>query len=164
MHTVWIKSFGYETLLGYDFHNLCMMDRKLISCVGFCLRIAQRQGKQSTVEHLWHALYSLTGDDDEQPLKQPLCLYAALGLDTCLASAASSTQVNAAPSAMVDSDVNPGIEFQDFGSCTDKDHAAKLRGQQRSDQASQTEARMIPMDEFDAFVQRFTKDLEKRLI
>jgi len=116
------------------------MDRKLISCVGYSLRIAQRQGKQSTVEHLWHALHSLT-HDDEHPLKRPLCLYAALGLDIGLTSTASSTQVNAAHSAMVDTDVTPGILFQDFCSCSDTDHVAKIRGQQRSDQASQTEAR-----------------------
>ena len=117
-----------------------MMDCKLISYVGYSLRIAHRQGKQSTVEHLWHALHSLT-HDDEHPLKRPLCLYAALGLDTGLTSTASSTQVNAAHSAMVDTDVTPGILFQDFGSCSDTDHVAKIRGQQRSDQASQTEAR-----------------------
>ena len=41
---------------------------------------------------------------------------------------------------MVDTDVTLGILFQDFGSCSDTDHVAKIRGQ-RSDQASQTETR-----------------------
>ena len=53
-----------------------MARRKLISCIGYSLRLATKQGRVSIAQHLWHGFYALTQEQNENEcvsIARPLC-------------------------------------------------------------------------------------------
>eukprot|EP00438_Fugacium_kawagutii_P001394 Skav209312 [mRNA] locus=scaffold994:454641:455288:+ [translate_table: standard] len=59
-----------------------MADGKLVSSLGYSLRLAQKQGRNLLAQHLSLGLYSLTQElsSEKVTMAKPLSLYSALGL------------------------------------------------------------------------------------
>eukprot|EP00438_Fugacium_kawagutii_P012171 Skav205387 [mRNA] locus=scaffold1642:27116:27760:+ [translate_table: standard] len=133
---------------------------KLIACIGYSLRLAQKSGQTTTIDHLWHGLYSLTRQDE--PVKQPLCLYTALGLDQDVVMNQHPTSSSCAQSATLalGGDLIP---LQHCPHIHLSAAPARPTAQGCCNVATQTEVGMISMPDFEAFLARFTKDVEKRL-
>ena len=125
----------------FKFTVLCtaMADRKLISCIGYSLRLATKQGRVSIAQHLWHGFYALTQEQNENEcvsIARPLCLYSALGLDGHEPDEkhlpGTTSFRDPAPSTLLDQDLAAG-------------QYASAMVRPFSDQATQTETQMLTM-------------------
>ena len=86
-----------------------MADRKLVACIGYTLRLAQRQKEIDVAGHLWHGLYSLTKTTNVTVrIKKPISLYSALGFSDMMSESISTVLVDDAPSQGCD----PSIQTQ----------------------------------------------------
>eukprot|EP00438_Fugacium_kawagutii_P009924 Skav216417 [mRNA] locus=scaffold457:661440:662060:+ [translate_table: standard] len=115
-----------------------MADRKLISCIGYSLRLAKRNGRIDAAQHLWRGLYSLAKPEGECTVR-PLCLFAALGLD--------EAKENEARHHLA--------QVSEISHTT----APQLR-----DQLTQTETQMLSVQELHAIVGRIERDLVEKLV
>ena len=116
-----------------------MADRKLISCIGYSLRLATKQGRVSIAQHLWHGFYALTQEQNENEcvsIARPLCLYSALGLDGHEPDEkhlpGTTSFRDPATSTLLDQDLAAG-------------QYASAMVRPFSDQATQTETQMLTM-------------------
>ena len=76
-----------------------MADRKLVACIGYTLRLAQRQKEIDVAGHLWHGLYSLTKTTNVTVrITKPISLYSALGFSDMMSESISTVLVDDAPS------------------------------------------------------------------
>lgn len=129
-----------------------MVDRKLISCVGYSLRLAKRSGQEVAAEHLWHGLNCLIQGKTECS-GRPLCLFTALGFDEAVdADPCQQPITDTGDVAMSDVD-----SVQVSAKPSQKEVAC-------CEAAAQTEVSVISMVDFHSFLARFQKDLEERLL
>jgi len=115
-----------------------MADRKLISCIGYSLRLAKRHNHEVAVSHLSQGLYSLA-QGGACSVKQ-ISLYSALGFDEATADDEPRD------------DTAFGNHLLLFGA-----------GTQVYDKSTQTESQMMTMEEFQQIIARIEKDLVEKL-
>lgn len=134
-----------------------MAQRKLISCIGYSLRMAIKLGHDGTAEHLWHGLYAASSHEVVRTETKKLSLFSALGLDQSpeirSQSDTSLVKIEASNERWTNRSQDPHRS-----SSTSVQVAIE-----QSDEATQTVEDMLPMSEFAAFLERLQKDLEKNL-
>eukprot|EP00438_Fugacium_kawagutii_P005820 Skav223986 [mRNA] locus=scaffold3427:87343:87981:- [translate_table: standard] len=120
-----------------------MADHKLISCVGYSLRLARRQNQDIVAHHLLNGLCSLTKGGVERFVK-PISLCSALGLDKGR-----------------DMDQACGTTVSDGKGAERRSTLA--RAEVRLDQTTQTETQMMSMEQFHTIISRIERDLIEKL-
>ena len=81
LKSFWLRDPSEGRIVQFTVLCTAMADHKLISCIGYSLRLATKQGRVSFAQHLWHGLYALTQGQNENEcvsIARPLCVYILL--------------------------------------------------------------------------------------